>query len=75
MEWVVWLADGTRRDSRSHRWEDVPDTVLVLRTWAPNRVLWGDAWYGRPDTLKGSADVDDGTFARALAEAQAAARP
>lgn len=75
MTWRVWLADGSTMSSREHAWEDVPDRILVLRTWNPNRVLWGDSHYGRPDTLKGSSDVSDAVFARALAEAQAATRP
>lgn len=79
MEWDVWLADGTRRNSSQHTWEDVPDGVLVVRVWGhPSRgkmILWGDAYYGRPDTLKMEARVSDEEFARVLTEAQTTTLP
>lgn len=77
MEWQVWLADGTTRDSARHRWDDVPDSILVVRWWSPQRngVLWGDSAYGHPATLRGSADVADDVFQRALAAAQATTVP
>lgn len=80
MEWVVRMADGTQYDSSRHTWEDVPDAgVLVVRVWDhPTRgdlVLWGDAYYGRPDTLKMEGRVSDEEFARVLAEMQAMTLP
>jgi hypothetical protein len=75
MQWDVWMVDGSRWDSSRHTWEDVPERgVLVVRVWDhPTRgdlVLWGDAYYGRPDTLKMEGRVSDDEFARALEDAQ-----
>ena len=65
MEWEVYLADGSTRDSLRHSWDDVPDGVLAVRVWKGpkgNMILWGDAYYGRPDTLKMEARVPDAEF-------------
>ena len=74
MEWLVYLADGTTRNSTDHQWDEVPDGVLVVRVWDGPRgdlVDWGNSYYGRPDTLKMEARVSDATFAQVLALAQA----
>ena len=78
MEWLVYLADGTTRTSHEHAWADVPDGVLVVRVWDGPRgdmVLWGDAYYGEPSTLKMEARVSDKEFQRVLAHAWAQQRP
>lgn len=75
--WIVWLSDGTTRASRDHRWEDVPDGVLVVRWWGPSGdgINWGDGLYGDPASHKQAAMVSDEAFARVLAEAQATTEP
>jgi hypothetical protein len=78
VEWLVYLADGTIRSSSDCRWEDVPDGVLVVRVWGSPKgemVLWGDAYYGRPDTLKMEARVSDEAFAHVLTVAWARSEP
>jgi len=69
MEWEVYLADGSTRDSARHTWDDIPDGVLVVRVWGGpkgNMLLWGDAYYGRPDTLKMEGQVTNDEFERVL---------
>lgn len=82
MEWEVWLTDGTRRTSREMTWEALQAEgvgVLVVRYWRVpglgDGVSWGEAFYGRPDTLLSAGWTDDTTFARVLAEAQATTVP
>lgn len=72
MEWEVWLADGTTRDSRTCSWMDVPDGVLVVRYWGPKGkgINWGDGLYGDPSTIKQAGWVSDEEFAAVLARAK-----
>jgi hypothetical protein len=72
-EFEVWLADGSRVDSRTCCWADVPDGILVVRWWGPRDkgINWGDGIYGDPATHKACAIVDDALFQRVLEEAQA----
>ena len=75
LEWEVWLRDGSTVTSREASWADVPDGILVVVVWdaAGRRTWtnWDDGVYGRPDTWKAAAYVDDITFNTALREAQA----
>jgi hypothetical protein len=77
MEWEVWLADGTTRNSRAHRWEDVPDGILVLRWWGPHGkgINWSDGLYGHPATHKQAGFVSDEEFSRAMEAAKASTSP
>jgi hypothetical protein len=80
MEWDVWLADGTRRDSLRHTWEDVPDGILIVRIWDhPTKgklVNWDSGgWYGHPSTIRMEGRVSDAEWPRVLAEAQATTLP
>lgn len=78
-EWEVYLSDGSTRNSRECTWENVPHGVLVMRVWGHPKfgkmVLWGDAHYGHPDTIKQEARVSDDEFARVLELAQSNAVP
>ena len=78
MEWVVWLADGSIWNSHEHTWEEIPDGVLVVRVWNSPRgklLMWGDAYYGRPDTLKMEAMVSDEQFYTTLEIARGCNNP
>lgn len=84
IEWIVWLADGdgtkvTTMDSAHHKWEDVPDRVLVIRWWDHDKkqkgIHWGDSNYGLPGTWKGGEIIDDEVFADVYFAAQAATTP
>jgi hypothetical protein len=78
MEWEVWFTDGTRRDSLTHAWADLPDGVLVVRAWFDNgsmAVNWSDGVYGHPSTWKQAGWVSDEEFSRVLSEAQQATIP
>lgn len=78
MEWEVWLADGSTRDSARHEWDDESwDGVLVMRWWKPPQkgICWGDSNYGLSSTVKNGAIVARDVFARAMKAAQAATAP
>ena len=75
-EWKVWLADGTTRNSREHRWADDWDGVLVVRWWGARKgINWGDGLYGRPDTFKSAGLVSDEEFNRVLELARGDSHP
>jgi hypothetical protein len=77
VEWEVWLADGSRMDSRHHAWTDVPDGILVVRWWddRDKGINWGDGYYGEPSTRKAGTTVEDELFQQILNEAQAVSIP
>lgn len=77
MEWLVFLADGTTRDSRTCRWADVPDRILVVRWWDGPRkgIHWGDSLYGDPSTWKAGEIVTDEAFRQAMERARGHRHP
>lgn len=58
-------------NSSTHSWDDVPERILVLKIWHPDKKmqLWGLSHYGHPQTLKEGADVSDEEFYKALSAA------
>lgn len=74
MGWEVWLADGSTMNSTEHKWEDVPDGILVVRWWNKEKrqkgIHWDDSYYGDPNTWKAGAFVDDEKFQAAMNEAR-----
>lgn len=77
MEWEVWLADGTTRDSARHTWEEVPDGVICVWWWdGPRKGFhWGDSIYGHPSTWKGGRVIADGDFHRIMENARGYRNP
>lgn len=75
MGWEVWLKDGSTMNSAEHKWEDVPDGILVVRWWNKEKrqkgIHWGDSYYGEPGTWKIGEVVEDERFQAAMAEARA----